>query len=127
MKKTNVIYWIFTALLILLMGFSAISSFFMTQQGNELMKHLGYAPYVLTFLSVAKLLGIVALLVPGFKLLKEWAYAGFTFDLCGAIFSFITVGDPVSAWAPLFLGLVFITVSYIYWHKKLALRGRTVA
>jgi hypothetical protein len=122
MKKTNIIYWIFTALLILLMGFSAISSFFMTQQGIDLMKHLGYAPYVLTFLSVAKLLGIVALLVPGFKLLKEWAYAGFTFDLCGAVFSFIAVGDPVSAWAPLLLGFVFIAVSYIYWHKKLALK-----
>jgi hypothetical protein len=121
MKKINIIYWIFTALLIILMGFWAVNSFFMTQQGIELMRHLGYAPYVLTLLSVTKLLGIVALLIPGFRLIKEWAYAGFTIDLFGAVFSFIAVGDPVSAWAPLILGFVFIAVSYIYWHKKLAL------
>ncbi len=86
------------------------------------MKHLGYAPYVLTFLSVAKLLGSLPLYCSGYK---GMAYAGFT--LIFAELQAIAVGDPVSAWAPLLLGLVFITVSYIYWHKKLALRGRNKA
>lgn len=123
MKKINIIYWIFTGLLILLMAFSAIGSFIPNPQGAAMLKQLGYQPYIIHFLSVAKILGIIAILTPGFRRLKEWAYAGFTFDLLGAIFSFISTGFPFSAWAPIILGLIFIAGSYIYWHKKLKLQG----
>jgi hypothetical protein len=105
------------------MATSAIGSFFPNPKSTAMLTQLGYQPYIIKFLSVAKILGIIALLVPGFRRLKEWAYAGFTFDLCGAIFSFIATGFPFSAWAPIVLGLIFIAFSYIYWHKKLKLQG----
>src|SRR6267154_1359542 len=98
MKKTNIFYWIFTGLLAVLMLFSALGGLKPGPDGVELFKHLGYPLYLFPFLSVAKLLGIVAILVPGYPRVREWAYAGFVFDLAGATYSFISVGDPAKAW-----------------------------
>ena len=61
---------------------------------KESIAALGYPEYLMTILGTAKLLGVVALLIPGVPLLKEWAYAGFTFDLLGASASHAFVGDP---------------------------------
>jgi hypothetical protein len=119
MKAVKITYWVFTILLIILMLFSAIASLRPTPDGIAMMKHLGYPYNVLTLLSIAKILGVIALLVPGFPRLKEWAYAGFTFDLTGAIYAGLSAGDPISQWAPVFLGLVFIFGSYIFYHKKM--------
>ncbi len=119
MKKTNILYWVFTGLLALLMLFSGIGGLLSPAQGIELFKHLGYPAYLLTFLSVAKIAGVVAILVPGFPRLKEWAYAGFVFDLAGALFSYIAIGDPASSWLPLPVGFVIIGLSYFFYHKKL--------
>ena len=119
MKRTNILYWVFTGLLCLLMLFSAIGSLVAPAQGLELFKHLGYPAYLLAFLSVAKLLGVLAILVPGFPRLKEWAYAGFVFDLAGAMYSGIAVGDPASQWLPDLIGFALIACSYIFYHKKL--------
>ena len=117
MKKTKVIYWVFTGLLSVLMLFSSLSGFFAPAQGIELFKHLGYPAYLLSFLSVAKLLGVVAILVPRFPRLKEWAYAGFVFDITGALYSSICSGDPASGWSTLIIGYIIIFGSYFYYHK----------
>lgn len=119
MKKTNVIYWIFTSLLLVLMLFSAVTGLIPNPQGTALMQHLGYGPHVMAFISVAKILGVIALLVPRFPRLKEWAYAGFTIDLTGALYSSLAVGDPFSdSWFILF-ALVLVAGSYIFYHKRL--------
>ncbi len=70
--------------------------------------HLGYPVYVATLLSSWKLLGAIAITAPGFPRLKEWAYAGFVFDLTGAAVSHAAVGDSlIEIVVPLvFLGLV---------------------
>lgn len=70
--------------------------------------HLGYPPYFATIMGVWKLLGAIAIVAPGFPRLKEWAYAGFFFDLTGAAATRAFVGDGVAdVIAPLvFLGLV---------------------
>ena len=125
MKKTNIFYWIFTGLLAVLMLFSAIGGLMGGADSAALFKHLGYPLSLLTFLSVAKLLGVVAILVPGYPRVREWAYAGFTFDLLGAMYSFIAVGDPVSSWLPLIIGLLLIAASYTLYHKRL--RGASLA
>jgi uncharacterized membrane protein YphA (DoxX/SURF4 family) len=117
MKKTKIMYWIFTILFMILMLISAVSAFFPNPQGIAMMKHLGYPYSVLTLLSVAKILGIIAILIPGFPRLKEWAYAGFTFDLIGATFAGLSAGDPVIQWIPVLLGIVFIFGSYILYHR----------
>lgn len=122
MKAIKITYWIFTILLVVLMLFSAFASLKQNPDGVALMKHLGYPYSVLTLLSIAKILGVIAILVPGFPRLKEWAYAGFTFDLVGAIFAGLVVGDPISQSLPIFIGLIFVFGSYIYYHKKMRMK-----
>ena len=117
MKKTKIIYWIFTGLLCVLMLFSGISGFIAPTDGIALFQHLGYPPYLLSFLGVAKILGVAALLIPRWPRLKEWAYAGFTFDITGALYSSICSGDPASGWATLLIGYIIIFGSYFYYHK----------
>ncbi|HEY2348075.1 MAG TPA: DoxX family protein [Puia sp.] len=117
MKKTKIWYWIFTILFMIFMLISAASALFPNPQGIAMMKHLGYPYSVLTLLSIAKILGIIAILIPGFPRLKEWAYAGFTFDLIGATFAGLAAGDPILQWIPVLLGLVFIFGSYILYHR----------
>ena len=58
--------------------------------------HLGYPNYFATILGVWKLLGAIAVVIPRFPRLKEWAYAGFFFDLTGAAASRVFVGDAVA-------------------------------
>ncbi len=74
--------------------------------------HLGYPDYLLTILGVWKILGIVAILVPEYALVKEWAYAGFFFMMTGAIYSHIAVGDPLVEALPALLLLVLTIVSW---------------
>jgi len=119
MKTTKILYWAFTVLLLALMLFSAYGSFNNDPKGAEFAKHIGYPLYIFKFLAVAKILGAIAILVPGFARLKEWAYAGFFFDLTGALYSFIAVGDPAANWLPMFIFYIFLFGSYICYHKKL--------
>lgn len=118
MKTTKILYWVFTVLLVALMLMSAVGTFMSGPEGAAFAKHIQYPVYIFKFLAVAKLLGIVAILVPGHPRLKEWAYAGFTFDLLGAIYSFLAIGDPAAQWAPMLIGgLILIFGSYIFYHK----------
>jgi hypothetical protein len=127
MKKINIIYWIATGLLLALMLFSAVGSFMPpTPDGTKMMDAMGYKPYIIHFLAVAKILGIIAILVPGYPRLKEWAYAGFTFDLLGATYSMYASNMPVSAWAPMFIFLALLACSYIFYHKKLKLKATSI-
>jgi len=120
MKKINIIYWICTVLLCLLMGGSAIPDLMNVPAAKAMMEdHLHYPHYFGTFISVAKLLGAIAILVPGFPKLKEWAYAGFTFDLIGATYSSLAVGDPIKEVAPMLIFFAILIGSYVCHHKRL--------
>ena len=90
MKKVNIIFWVSTILFSAFMLSSAIPNVMSSAEWVTLITHLGYPTYILPLLGTAKLLGIIALLVPGFPRLREWAYAGFTFDLVGAMYSVIS-------------------------------------
>ncbi|TNJ66189.1 DoxX family protein [Paenibacillus hemerocallicola] len=118
MKKINVLYWSFTGLLSALMVLGSIPDIILVPDAVALFEHLGYPTYLLPFLGIAKLLGIVAILVPGFPRIKEWAYAGLFFDLLGAMYSSIAVGDPASQWLLFLIGFVLIGGSYTFYHKK---------
>src|ERR1700754_5075861 len=93
-KRNKVIYWIATAWLALGMISTGIVQLIKMDKETVMMAHLGYPVYVLTILGVWKISGVVAVLVPKFPLLKEWAYAGFFFAMSGAVFSHLAVGDP---------------------------------
>ena len=127
MKKITITYWILTGILAAFMTYSAVASIMMLQSGVTLMHvHLGYPEYIIPFLGVAKLLGSIAIVVPGLPHLKEWAYAGFTFDVAGATYSFIKSGDPVSQWIFMIVFLALIAGSYIFWHKKQKAQGKAI-
>lgn len=92
-KRNKIIYWIFTALLSIGMLQSGIFAVLRTKQWVDLITALGYPVYFLTILGIWKILGVIAILIPGFKLLKEWAYAGFFFAMTGALVSHLACGD----------------------------------
>ena len=115
MKKLSIAYWISTGLLTALMLFSAITNILSHPDAITLFNHLGYPDYIIPFIGVAKLLGVIAILVPGFPRITEWAYAGFAIDLTGAMYSTFSVGDPVSSFLIFYL-LLF--GSYFCYHKK---------
>jgi hypothetical protein len=116
-KRNKIIYWVATLWLALGMLSTAIVQLLKMKEGQggaDSMTHLGYPMYLLTILSIWKFLGISALLIPKFPLLKEWAYAGFFFVMAGAIFSHIAVGDTFSKIAPALLLLVLTVVSWYF-------------
>ena len=119
MKKIKIIYWISTILFAGLMIFTAIPDIMMVPKAIDFMhKHLGYPDYFTQFISYAKVLGCIALFIPGFPRVTEWAYAGLAFDLIGACYSAISVDGPQPGMSfmllPFFLGIL----SYVYYHKK---------
>ncbi|MFI5152512.1 MAG: DoxX family protein [Chitinophagales bacterium] len=118
MKKTKIIYWIFTGLFCALMLLSAIPEIINGQQAQDFMRHLGYPNYFNPFIGVLKILGVVALLVPGYPRLKEWAYAGFFFDLFGATYSQIANDGFKPEITFMLVFFIIWAFSYMYWHKK---------
>jgi hypothetical protein len=119
MKSTKTLYWIFTGLFGAFMLFSAIPDIMVVEMAVKGMHtDLGYPVYFIPFIGVAKALGVLAILVPGYPRLKEWAYAGLFFDLIGATYSIIAVGKPVDQWIFMIVPLAVASLSYIYYHKK---------
>ena len=95
-RGRTTVYWVTTLLLALECLVGGIMGALQRPTFIDIMKHLGYPDYVMTIIGVCYVLGGVALLVPGFPLLKEWAYAGLFFIYTGgAIASRLAVGDGV--------------------------------
>lgn len=116
MKKIKIAYWTVTILFVLSMLQSGIVQLIPTEGSKELFILLGYPLYLLTILGVAKLLGAIVLVLETFKTLKEWAYAGFAFDLIGASASGAYIGEMLVVIVPLvFLAVMFL--SYFLWKK----------
>lgn len=107
-----------TGLMAALMVMSAIPDVLRVPGAMTVFQHLGYPPYLLLFLGTAKILGVAAVLAPAISRLKEWAFAGLTFDLTGALYSHLSVGDPPSVWMPAVVGLVLMAGSYIAYRSR---------
>ena len=116
-KRNKIIYWIATLWLALGMVSTAIVQLLKQKAGAgglDSVTQLGYPTYILTLLGVWKIAGVVAVLIPKFPLLKEWAYAGFFFAMTGAIFSHIAVGNALIEIFPSALLLVLTLVSWYF-------------
>jgi DoxX-like protein len=113
-NRINGIYWVITGLMAAFMLMASIPDVLRQPQAIEVFGHLGYPAYLLPFLGTAKILGVIAVLVPGAGRLKEWAYAGLVFDIIGALYSHLSVGDPVSVWGFAVVGLVLVGGSYLF-------------
>lgn len=115
MKKRNkIIYWVATALLCFGMLASGVSQILHLKEMNELITHVGYPMYFMYIIGVWKILGVIAILIPKYPLLKEWAYAGFFFLLTGALISNLFMGDVGNAiFGPLFQ-TIFVVLSWYF-------------
>jgi uncharacterized membrane protein YphA (DoxX/SURF4 family) len=113
-KRNRIIYWIATSWLSLGMMSTGIVQVLKTEDEVEMMTRLGYPVYFLTILGVWKILGVVAVLLPKFPVLKEWAYAGFFIAMSGAIFSHLIKGDEVKEIFGPALLLILTVVSWYF-------------
>ncbi len=119
--RNKIIYWIATIWLSTGMLSTGAFQLFKAKVEGSLsppgvygIVHLGFPIYFLTILGVWKILGVIAILIPKFPLLKEWAYAGFFFIMSGAIYCHIAVNDPAKELIPSFLNLIIIVVSWYF-------------
>ena len=114
-KKNLVIYWIATGLLSLGMLGSGLAQIAHAKEMIDLVVPLGYPIYILYIIGVWKILGVTAILIPGFKLLKEWAYAGFFFVMTGALISHLASGDyGLKGLIGPFMQIIFIITSWYF-------------
>ena len=114
-KRNKIIYWITTALLAFGMLISGLQQIFHAKAMIDLIIPLGYPLYFLYILGVWKILGVIAILIPKFKLVKEWAYAGFFFVMTGALVSHLASGDDnIKGIIGPFMQTVFIILSWYF-------------
>ena len=117
MKSTKIIYWISTGLFAAFMIFSAVPDIIMMDDAVKFMTHLGYPKYFIPFIGYAKVLGSLAILIPGFKKIKEWAYAGLVFDLLGAVYSNISTDGFQPGMLVMLVIFAVVITSYIFNQK----------
>lgn len=116
MKKRNkIIFWVSTIWLSLGMLSTGIVQLIRMEEEVDMMTNLGYPIYFLTILGIWKILGVTAVLLPKFPLIKEWAYAGFFFTMSGAVISHIAVGDSATE---LFGPILLIVLTVISWYFR---------
>jgi len=110
-------YWVVTGLMVAFMMLGSVPDVLQLEQAVSFIRHLGYPSYLLPFLGTAKIIGITAVLAPSPRTIKEWAYAGLVIDLTGALYSHLSVGDPVSAWGFPVIGLILVGGSYLLYRR----------
>lgn len=116
-KAGKIIYWIATIWLALGMLSTGAVQLFKGKAGQggvDMITHLGFPVYLLTILGIWKILGVVAVLIPKFPLLKEWAYAGFFFAMTGAAFSHIASGSANE----IFPSLLLLLLTVVSWYFR---------
>jgi hypothetical protein len=106
------LYWTTTALLIAELLAGGIADLIRARWAADVMIHLGYPLYMMTILGFWKVLAAVALAVPGFPRLRDWAYAGTFFEITGALASHLLHRDPVGA---AISPLVFTALVVVSW------------
>jgi len=92
-KRNLIIYWVATLLMAVGMFGSGLAQIIHAKQMVDIVVPLGYPLYFLNIIGVWKMLGVIVILLPGFKLVKEWAYAGLFFVMTGALISHLASGD----------------------------------
>ena len=114
-KRNKIIYWITTGWLALgMLSTGIIQLAKVKEEVDKTSVNLGYPVYFLTIMGIWKILGVVAVLIPRYPLLKEWAYAGFFFAMSGAILSHLAVGGKASEYIGPGILMILTIVSWYY-------------
>jgi len=112
-RYRTIAYWVTTALVVFELAMGGVWDVLRVSQVRDLIERLGYPQYFLVILGIWKLLGAVALVIPRFPRLKEWAYAGVLFDLTGAVASLSASGLMIAG--TLAYPIVMIGVAVASW------------
>jgi hypothetical protein len=113
-KRNTIIYWVSTVWLSLGMLSSGIVQVLQVKTEVDFIAHLGYPVYFLTLLGIWKILGVVAVLMPKYPLVKEWAYAGFFFAMSGAVFSHVATGSLNEV----FPSVLLLALTVVSWYFR---------
>ena len=116
-KTIRVTYWVLNIIFCLFHVMDAVVGLSKAKAGVDAMNAMGYPIYLMIFLAVLKLLGVVALLQNKYKTIKEWAFAGFSFTLIGAAVSHICVNDPLLFIVMPIVFLALLFTLYYFWRK----------
>lgn|SRR5690606_3948085 len=111
-KSKKIFYWIVTIFLSIGMTAGGVQQMLQTGGYNEIVTSLGYPLYLLSIIGTWKILGVITILLPGFTLLKEWAYAGFFFVMSGAFLSHLIMSQPFVEALPSLILLITIVLSW---------------
>lgn len=121
-KAQKITYWIATAILVAGLLGTGIQQLLRVEAEGALgpafawgIEQMGYPLYLLTILGIWKILGSIALLVPKYPLLKEWAYAGIFFLLTGALFSHIALDHN---WTEMIAAVTLLILTALSWHFR---------
>jgi hypothetical protein len=113
-KRKLIWYWIITVLLSFCIFFGGLSQALQLKEVLQGFKPLGYPTYFISLIGIWKMLGVIAILVPKFPLLKEWAYAGIFFTMSGAVISHIASDDiKVQIISPIVLAIFTVLSWYL--------------
>lgn len=116
-KTLRIVYWVATLLFVVPQVWSAFQMLTQAPRMAATLHHLGYPSYFMVSLGVVKLLGAAVILLGLWPDLKEWAYAGYTFDTVGACVSHVSAGDSVGTAAVPLVFLAVQLVSYVSWKR----------
>jgi hypothetical protein len=116
-RRGVILYWVFTLLLMAQLMVSGVALILRPPMVATLIQHLGYPEYFAAFLGIAKLLAAVAIAQTWSPVLKEWGYAGATFDLLAAGISHIASHDAPKDVAGPFVMMALLVLSYFAYAK----------
>jgi hypothetical protein len=113
-KRKLIWYWIITVLLSFCIFFGGLAQALQLKEVLQGFKPLGYPTYFISLIGIWKVLGVIAILIPKFPLLKEWAYAGIFFTMSGAVISHIASDDiKVQIISPIVLAIFTVLSWYL--------------
>lgn len=116
-RTLRIVYWVATLLFVVPQVWSAFQMLTQAPRMAATLHHLGYPDYFMVSLGVVKLLGAAVILLGLWPNLKEWAYAGYTFDTLGAFVSHVSAGDSLGTAAVPLVFLAVQLVSYVAWRR----------
>jgi uncharacterized membrane protein YphA (DoxX/SURF4 family) len=111
-RSRTITYWLTTGLIALELAVGGTWDLLRTAYVQEIMAHLGYPPYFAIFMGLWKVPGSLVLVLPRLPRLKEWVYAGMIYEMTGAVFSHLSVGDGPGAVA---VPIIFIGLTAASW------------
>lgn len=116
-KTIKITYWVLLVIFCLLLTADGIGGVSMAKEGVEALHRLGYPPYIMPLLGALKMLGVIALLQTKYQGIKEWVFAGITFNFIGAAVSHQASEHPFSEVMQPLVALIVMLIVYLFWKR----------